>query len=86
MEIKIEFQIAGFEFVWKNRDLRIFTRWRRKRWFFGKDWPKTFKCLSCNKKIEDDGQLLKFCEEHKREFLEKWKDKLDAQSSSDSRN
>lgn len=79
MEIKTKVQIGqiALEFSIQNRQIKFFFKIWKWKIYIDHEWPRKFKCVTCKEEIIDDGQLLRFCEPHRREFLKKWKERLE---------
>lgn len=39
---------------------------------YEKERIDSFTCIECSQEVEDDGQLLRLCDQHKEQYLEHW--------------
>lgn len=39
---------------------------------YEREFVESFVCAECPQEVEDDGQVLLLCEEHRQQFLEHW--------------
>ncbi len=66
LEVSAEDRSCGIYLFYKNRTLINYE----------KHFPRYFKCVVCNKKVEYDGEKLKLCAVHYDDCMEYFKEKL----------
>lgn len=77
MIIKILIWKVDFDLSFEDRELACsFTFGKKVIFRVEKSFTKNFKCLECNQKVLDEGQLTRFCDDHHLDFVLQWEDSL----------